>query len=371
MKTVARSFSNEKERYRSFAQELNEVYAAARARMGDEDVAHVKRLNRFSRSSEAAGRLLIHFSFEPVGFAAGVLALWVHKQLQATEIGHPALHGCYDHLEGAEKFHSKNFSWDIGIDEEAWDEGHNRKHHPYTNVTGRDPDINFGPVRLNAQTPHRPIHYIQVPYTVLVLWPSFALGMNTHFTGLLDVFRDEPEMLKDKSRSSVLGAVKKALRKAIPHYGKEYVFYPALAGPFWWKVALGNWTAGTLRNVYSAASIFCGHIGSEVVDYPEGTKAKGRGHWYEMQVQSAQNFQVPYVLSVLCGGLDYQIEHHLFPKLPPERLREIAPDVQRICAEHGVSYRTGSWVEILGDAFGQLWQLSFPEPTPAFAGAMG
>ena len=360
--TTIRAFSTDQERLESFGQQLNQVYASVRLEMGEDDVERLRKLNRWSRASEVAGRALIHLSFEPVGFTSGVLALWLHKQLQATEIGHPVLHGCYDaFLDKSDPMHSTNYSWDIPIDEEAWDRGHNRSHHPYTNVVGKDCDVHFGPVRLNARVPHEPAHYVQVPYTLFVMWPCFALGMNTHFTGLLDITREKRDFLPDRSWKSFKGAAKMALRKALPHYGKEYVFYPALAGPLWWKVALGNWTAGTLRNVYSAASIFCGHIGPDVADYPEGYKARSRGHWYEMQVRSAQNFEVPYPVSVLCGGLDYQIEHHLFPKLPPERLRQIAPEVQRICAEHGVRYTTGSWGAILGGAFSTLWTLSFPQ----------
>ena len=82
--------------YRAFGEEIDEVKRRALARVGPEDVAYVKRLNRFSRVMEVIGRVLIHISPEPVTFALGVGALWIHKQLQATEIGHTALHGAYD-----------------------------------------------------------------------------------------------------------------------------------------------------------------------------------------------------------------------------------------------------------------------------------
>lgn len=361
--TTVRAFASEEERLKSFATELNAVYKSVRDEMGEEDVAHLRKLNRLSRTSEVVGRALLHFSFEPIGFTAGVVALWVYKQLQATEIGHPVLHGCYDHLlDASDPLHSTNYTWEVPIDEEAWDRGHNRSHHPYTNVVGKDCDVRFGPVRLNDRVPHTTAHYFQVPVTLFWIWPNLGVGMNSHFTGLLDVTREERDFLPDRSWKSFKGAAKMFLRKAIPHFAKEYVLFPALAGPMWWKVALGNWMAGTMRNIYSAASIWCGHIGADLADYPEGHKAGSRGEWYEMQVRSAQNFEVPYALSVLCGALDYQIEHHLFPKLPPERLRQIAPDVRRICAEHGVPYKTGSWPSILGDAFSELWRLSFPNP---------
>src|SRR5579859_36528 len=97
--------------YRAFGQELDELRHRVEAQIGDDDVRHVKKVERFSRTMEATGRLLIHFSVEPVGFFAGVAALWLHKQLQATEIGHMALHGAWDGLPGCERFDSQTFDW--------------------------------------------------------------------------------------------------------------------------------------------------------------------------------------------------------------------------------------------------------------------
>src|SRR5262249_12307587 len=157
---------------------------------GDEDVRYVKRLNRFSMAMQVVGRVLIHVSPEPVTFLLGVGALWIHKQLQATEIGHTALHGAYDKLSGAEGLASKSFRWDVPIDEESWRHGHNVRHHGNTNVAGRDPDIHFGPVRLTEQTPHAWGHKWQLPFTLGFLFPNFGSLMNLHFTGASDTFRN-------------------------------------------------------------------------------------------------------------------------------------------------------------------------------------
>jgi linoleoyl-CoA desaturase len=186
--------------------------------------------------------------------------------------------------------------------------------------------------------------------------------MNWHFTGLNDLYsgngRGGMDFLDDRSWDTAVQAHKRAFRKYVPYYAMNYVFYPALAGPLWWKVLGGNWAAETLRDVYTAATIYCGHVGEDVARYPEGTRAKGKGHWYAMQVEAAHNFEVPKPVSVLCGALDRQIEHHLFPKLPPERLREVAPEVRRVCEAHGVSYRTGSWPRVLGRVLKRIGKLS-------------
>ena len=77
-----------------------------------------------------------------------------------------------------------------------------------------------------------------------------------------------------------------------------------------------------------------------------------------MQVEATNDYEVSWPVSVLCGGLDRQIEHHLFPQLPPQRLREIAPEVRAACQRHGIAYRTGSWGRILGLALRNIGRLS-------------
>jgi len=358
------SSSTDVDRYASFARAIDAIRADVEANVGEADVRYVVLLNRFSRAMEVVGRTLLHFSV-PISFTAGVFALWIHKQLQATEIGHTALHGAYDKLQGAQAFHSKTFKWDVPIDEESWRAGHNLRHHGNTNVVGKDPDIHFGPVRLTAQTPHTPIHRAQLPFTLFFLFPNFGFLMNLHFTGVNDYWfgngrHDSFDFIADRSAKTKREVHWRALRKYIPYYLKNYLFFPLLAGPGFAKVLLGNWLAETMRDVYSAATIYCGHVGEDVAVYPEGTKTHSRGEWYAMQVEATNNFEVPLPISILCGGLDRQIEHHLFAKLPPQRLREIAPRVRAACEAHGVKYRTGSWGSVLTRALSHISNLSLP-----------
>jgi NADPH-dependent stearoyl-CoA 9-desaturase len=343
----------------AFGREIDAIRKEIEAEVGQDDLARVRRLDRLSRSLEVTGRVLLHFSFEPLTFTGGVLALWLHKQLQATEIGHPALHGAYDKIPGAGRFQSERFRWDIPIEESSWRTSHNVEHHQYTNVVGRDPDLEYGMVRLHAAVPHKDRNRRQLVHTAWT-WVGLGFFMNLHATGLDQLYLGDRKLPEDERRKEWWRLHRLAGKKLVPYWLKNYVVFPALAGPMFWKVLLGNWLAETMRNVYSAASIFCGHIGSEVEAYPEGTRARSRAEWYAMQVRSANDFRVPYVLSVLCGGLDYQIEHHLFPKLPPERLRQIAPRVRAVCERYGVPYRCDTWPATLRVALRSLKGLQSP-----------
>jgi linoleoyl-CoA desaturase len=76
-----------------------------------------------------------------------------------------------------------------------------------------------------------------------------------------------------------------------------------------------------------------------------------------MQVEAARDVELPEWLSILCGALDLQIEHHLFPRLPPNRLRQLAPRVRSICEAHGVDYRSDTWPRTLRCVLRELRRL--------------
>jgi linoleoyl-CoA desaturase len=353
-------WSSDEQRMASLCRELDAIHERVRAELGQEDLSHIEAMDRLSRRLTIAGRVLIHFGLDPLSFGAGVIALAAAHQLQAIEIGHSALHGAYDQLPGAERFHSTRFRWCGEIDEEAWRRAHNLLHHGHTNIAGRDPDLQVGLARWSAHVPYHPAHRLQIPIalTYTLFWWT---GMSLHTIGVLDVYtraRSEMVIARDRSPRTIWNAHRRALRKMVPYKLKNYVVYPALAGPWFLKVMAGNWLADGLRDVYSALTIYSNHIGDAVATYPKQRRATSRGDWFRMQIEATNNFEVPHWMSVLCGGLDRHIEHHLFPRLPPNRLREIAPEVRAICERHGITYRTASWPATLARSFRVLASLA-------------
>ncbi len=360
--SLSSSKSDEK-RLQEFGRAIDAIHQRHEADLGERDLEYILRICRISRNLERVGRSLIHVSFEPLGFTSGIIALWIHRQLEATEIGHMALHGAFDKLGERTGLQSKTFRWKFPVDEESWRHAHNTRHHPFTNVVGKDPDIHFGFVRLTKDTPHRSIHFFQLPIFTFFIIPNFGSAINTHVTGLLDVYlgnglSNEMDFLEDRTLSSALNAHRKAFRKWAPYYAENYILYPALAGPFFWKVMLGNWLAEKLRDIYTGVTVLCGHVGSDVKSYPDQSRSANRGLWYARQVEAANNFKVSRPLSILCGALDYQIEHHLFPRLPPNRLRDISQEVEACCQEYGIRYKSDTWPKTIMKAFTQIARLS-------------
>ncbi|HVK72330.1 MAG TPA: acyl-CoA desaturase [Kofleriaceae bacterium] len=357
------AFVSDHERAESFARAVDALRRELEARVGSEDVAYIQGVRALSSSMEVAGRALIHFSLEPVSFGLGVLALSVHKTLELMEIGHSALHGAYDRLPGATGFRSDGFRWKAPIDEESWRSAHNIRHHQYTNIAGRDPDLDFGGLRLSERVGYRRLHALQ-PASNLLTWLGFATAINLHATGVLEVYlgRDRPRQLRDRSLASVVRAHGRFFRKWFRYYAREYVLFPALAGPFFWKIWLGNVLSEVARDVYAGATIYCGHVGA--TDFAPGARPGGRGQFYVAQVEAAHDIEVPPPMSILSGGLDRQIEHHLFPRLPPNRLRQIAPRVREICEQHGVRYRTDRWPHRLSQVVRTLASLARNHEAP-------
>ncbi len=363
MVTEQQPLSSEAQRIAAFGAAIEALRREVEPQVGVEDSAHIRRIGKLSDRLQLLGRGLIHFSFEPLTFTAGTVALWAHKTLELMEIGHMALHGAYDGLPDAERFQSKDFRWKAPIDEASWKVGHNVRHHQYTNIEGRDPDLNFGRLRLSDRVPYIAAHKLQ-PVTNVFTWFGFATAINLHVTGMLDVYlkRAPSEVLADRSTATVRAAHRTFVSKWLRYNGREYVLFPLLAGPFFAKVALANWLSEVGRDVYAGAIIYCGHVGAH--DYPADFEPETRAHWYAMQVEAARDVELPEWLSILCGALDLQIEHHLFPRLPPNRLRQIAPRVRAICEEHGVKYRSDSWPRTLRSVLSELRRLAAPHAGP-------
>jgi linoleoyl-CoA desaturase len=65
-------------------------------------------------------------------------------------------------------------------------------------------------------------------------------------------------------------------------------------------------------------------------------------------------------LHIMTGNLSYQIEHHLFPDLPSNRYQEIAPQVQALFEEYGLTYTTGPLPKQVASAWSKVIRLSLP-----------
>ena len=74
----------------------------------------------------------------------------------------------------------------------------------------------------------------------------------------------------------------------------------------------------------------------------------------------AANISGSNAMHMMTGNLSFQIEHHLFPDLPSNRYKEIAPKVKDVFDRYGLEYTTGSLVRQVASAWHKVIRLSLP-----------
>mmetsp|Transcript_24209 Transcript_24209/g.50293 ORF Transcript_24209/g.50293 Transcript_24209/m.50293 type:complete len:899 (-) Transcript_24209:863-3559(-) len=81
--------------------------------------------------------------------------------------------------------------------------------------------------------------------------------------------------------------------------------------------------------------------------------------FFKHQCEVSRNIEVAWYENWFHGGLEYQIEHHLFPQLPRHQLHVVKPMVENLCKEHGVIYRSDTFTEAVGGVLGSLRELAW------------
>lgn len=342
----------------AFGKELDAIRDEVINDLGDRDARYIKNIIRIHRAFEATGRLMIHFSITPIGWGIGSLSLGISKILENMEIGHNVIHGQYDWMNDP-YINSKTYEWDNVCEADSWKRTHNFEHHTFTNIIGKDRDYGYTAMRLSDDTPWHPLWRLNLLYMASLSF-FFQWGVGLHELEV-EKLREGEKSIKDK-----IPFLKGFAKKSSKQLFKDYIFFPALAGPFFWKVAAGNFTANAIRNLWASSIIFCGHFTEDAQTFTEEEcENESRGHWYYRQLLGSSNFEGGRWLHILSGHLSYQIEHHLYPDIPAHRYAEMSPKVQAVCKKYGLNYNTGSFFKQYGTVIKRLWQYSKPPKVSA------
>lgn len=331
------------EQFNSLQEELDALRADIESRIGQEDINHLESMVLIKDRLELAGRLLIHFSLDPVSWSLGVMSLSLSHILENMEIGHNVIHGQYDFMNHP-TLNSRDYEWDIVGTSKNWKRAHNFHHHAFTNIIGKDTDYGFGLFRFDKDVEWNPVHLLQpfiIPMSGLLFEYSIAL-YDLEIPRYILPKSLQQEASRDRMpikqlKSELLEFMNKSNKLVF----KEFVALPLLAGPLAAKVALGNASARVIRNVWSFAVIYCGHLPDGNYNFTqEEAEAETKGQWYFRQILGSGNFTGGIWTHILSGHLSHQIEHHLYPDLPAWRYRELGPKVQDICERYGIPYQT-------------------------------
>ncbi len=323
------------------------------ADLGQDDADYIHRVIRLQRGLEVVGRGLLFAGVLPPAWLAGTACLSVAKILENMELGHNILHGQWDWMNDPE-IHSATWEWDTMSSSEAWKHSHNYLHHTFTNIVGKDRDVGYGILRLSQEQPWKP-YYLGNPLYNALLSVFFQWGVALHDLEVEKLGHD------GRSPKQVWGQLKGMGRKMRRQVLKDYAVFPALAGPFFAPVLLGNLTANLVRNVWTHAVIFCGHFPDGVAQFEEAQlDGETKDQWYVRQMMGAANLDGGRLFHLMTGNLSFQIEHHLFPDLPSNRYCEIAPEVRALADEYGLNYTSGPLWKQYANVLRRINRLALP-----------
>jgi len=212
-----------------------------------------------------------------------------------------------------------------------WYQQHVIRHHSYTNMPGKDPDIDSdGVFRFRDGDPWRPWHRWQHIYA-LPLYALIALRWVW-----VDDFRHTLKntfSLKPKSRFALVGEL---ILSRVSHITLFFVIPYYVVGSFLPVLVfyLIHWM---LFGVSMAVIFQLAHV-TDVQVFPEARNKSG-DDWAIHQLATTANFAVKNrFLTHLIGGLNYQVEHHIFNRFSHLHYPKIQPIVKKYCEEHGAPY---------------------------------
>ncbi|MCK0091093.1 fatty acid desaturase [Rhodococcus sp. HNM0563] len=321
---------------------------------GVRDARYIHNTIRLQRTLEVVGRLALFRSRERAWWLLGTASLSLSKIIENMELGHNVMHGQWDWMNDPE-IHSTSWEWDQTGPSEHWKRAHNYAHHTYTNIVGMDDDVGFGILRMTRDDKWRPINLLQ-PVANVILAATFEWGIALHDLSAAKEISGVPRMQWNS------GPNKEFAVKAGKQVLKDGVLFPAVTGPAWRSTLKANLTANLVRNLWAYAVIFCGHFPDGAEKFTPGEfERETRGQWYLRQLLGSANISGGKIMGFMTGNLSYQIEHHLFPDLPSNRLPEIAARVRALCGKYDLPYTTGSLGRQYWLALRTIHKLALPD----------
>ncbi|MBO0879671.1 MAG: fatty acid desaturase, partial [Mycobacterium sp.] len=308
---------------------------------GARDARYIRRTIAAQRALEVTGRVLLAASSRRPAWWAGAVTLGVAKIIENMEIGHNVMHGQWDWMNEPE-IHSSTWEWDMGGSAKHWRYNHNFVHHKYTNILGMDADVGYGMLRVTRDQRWRRYNLFNLLFNTL-LATGFEWGVALQHLEIGKMVKGRADRAESRRR------IDEFLAKAGRQVFKDYVAFPALTalspGATYSSTVKANALANVIRNVWANAVIFCGH-------FPDGAEkftktdmiGETKGQWYLRQMLGSANINAGPVLRFMTGNLCHQIEHHLYPDLPSNRLAEISVRVRAICEKYDLPYTTGSFL---------------------------
>jgi fatty acid desaturase len=201
-----------------------------------------------------------------------------------------------------------------------WRSRHNT-HHVRCQEVGGDPDMHFGvlfSVYPRSASWHTGLGRFFLSIQKWAFWPLSSLyWVALRYDGIRDLFQRPAETKVD--------------RFLMPLHWIVLLVIPGIV--FGWPAAvLAYVTVSCISSLMTASVFIPNHMGMRRLEPNHGVG------YLEQQVTTSRNISNPRLLDFYYGGLNSQIEHHLFPRVAHNRYRRMRSIVRGFCAEQGIPY---------------------------------
>ena len=269
-----------------------------------------------------------------------VMPLWALMGLGMAGIGLAVMHDANHRSYSANDFVNKAVGFIInfmGCYHGTWKIQHNVLHHSYTNIHGYDEDHDVEVMRFSPNKDNKAIYRFQAYYAPF-------------FYGLMSLNRFLIKDFQQVWRFHKLGLLEgqgmtfgSALSQILIHKTWYIILtlvlpYYVLGFPFW-QILLGFLTMHFICGTILALIFQSAHILKETDFFVSGENGNMENNWAIHQLRTTANFaNQAQVFSWLVGGLNFQIEHHLFPNICHVHYKDISKIVRHTTQEFGLPY---------------------------------
>ena len=252
-------------------------------------------------------------------------------------ICHDACHNAYSQNPKINRLLGYGFNL-LGINAYLWKIKHNLSHHTYTNIYHKDEDLlESDGVRLSPEAPYKKIYRFQHIYYFL-FYPLYSF---------IWVFvYDFQVFFRFNGNGSSDPMKKHPLKEVIVFIASKLIYFLfALVLPFylmeakWWEILICYLSMHAIAGVIMACVVKLGHIVDNVSHAIPDEDGIIQNSWMVHELEVSSNFSIdsPFV-SWFSGGLNFQIEHHLFPRTCSVHYPKISPIILEITKKYGFPY---------------------------------
>jgi linoleoyl-CoA desaturase len=228
----------------------------------------------------------------------------------------------------------------VGANAFNWKMQHNVLHHTFTNVHEEDEDISpRGALRMTPHSEWKGIHKYQHIYA----W--FLYGLMTivwlFFKDFVRIVRYQQTGLAKKQNANIVTEWVILVATKLMYVGYIFVIPIMFTSLVWWQVLIGVFVMHYIAGFILAIIFQPAHV-IEGTEFPLPDQNRSlSNNWAVHQLLTTTNFGNKSAwFSWYVGGLNFQIEHHLFPHICHVHYRKISGIVQNTAAEFGLPYKS-------------------------------